>query len=69
MYVCICNAVTDQQIRNEVLDGAGSLREVSRRLGVATCCGKCGKCARRLVRETLLEVRQEGLLTAQPASA
>ena len=69
MYVCICHAVTDHQIRTEVYGGAGTLRAVSERLGVATCCGKCGKCARRLVKETLRELRAEQLLIALPVNA
>lgn len=51
MYVCLCKGVTDHQIRAEVEDGADSLRDVSRRLGVATQCGKCAGCARQVIRE------------------
>jgi bacterioferritin-associated ferredoxin len=69
MYVCICHAVTEHQIRSEVHAGAGSLREVSARLGVATRCGKCGKCARRLIHETLNETWQESVVNALPVSA
>ena len=68
MYVCICNAVTEHQIRSEVHAGAGTLREVSARLGVATRCGKCGKCARRLIQETLNETWQDSMGNALPAS-
>ena len=68
MYICICNAVTDHQIRAEVYRGASSLREVSERLEVATCCGKCGKCARKLIRETLREAREEQLMPGLAAS-
>ena len=69
MYICICHAVTDRQIRSEIHAGAGSLRAVSERLGVATCCGKCGKCARRLVKETLRELRDEQLVPVLSISA
>lgn len=51
MYVCLCKGITDHQIRAEVADGAQSLRDVSRRLGVATQCGKCAGCARQVIRE------------------
>lgn len=53
MYVCICHAVTDRQIRNAVRDGARSMRDISRELSVSTCCGKCGVTARQIVRDTL----------------
>lgn len=41
MYVCICNAVTDRQIQEQVANGAHSLTELKDRLGVASCCGCC----------------------------
>jgi bacterioferritin-associated ferredoxin len=53
MYICICKSITEQQIRHAIHQGAGNLADVSRRLGVATQCGKCGKFARQLVRQTL----------------
>ncbi|MCG6869090.1 MAG: (2Fe-2S)-binding protein [Gammaproteobacteria bacterium] len=51
MYVCICNAVTDKQIQREIDNGATSMRDLSRSLGVATCCGVCGMCARSMLRD------------------
>jgi len=53
MYVCICNAVTDHQIRDAVDGGARSLSEVQCRLPVASCCGSCEQTARDLVEEHL----------------
>ncbi len=53
MYVCLCKGVTDHRIRAEVEAGAKSLRDVSRRLGVATQCGKCAGCAREIIREAV----------------
>jgi bacterioferritin-associated ferredoxin len=41
MIVCVCKAVSDRQIRSAVKDGANSLRDLTRDLGVGTCCGKC----------------------------
>ncbi len=41
MIVCVCKAVSDRQIRAAVKDGATHLRDLSRDLGVGTCCGKC----------------------------
>jgi bacterioferritin-associated ferredoxin len=41
MIVCVCKAVSDRQIRNAVKGGASSLRDLTRELGVGTCCGKC----------------------------
>jgi bacterioferritin-associated ferredoxin len=41
MIVCVCKAVSERQIRSAVKDGAASLRDLTRDLGVGTCCGKC----------------------------
>ncbi|MBO9471370.1 (2Fe-2S)-binding protein [Endozoicomonas sp. G2_2] len=51
MYVCVCNAVTDCQIRDAFCEGACSMRELRKRLGVAGCCGRCAQCARDLLNE------------------
>lgn len=50
MYVCVCNAVTDSQIRQAVEQGARSLRDLREGLGVGTCCGRCAPCASGLLR-------------------
>ena len=54
MYVCLCKGITDHQIRAEVQQGADTLRDISRRLGVATQCGKCAGCARQVIREAVV---------------
>ena len=41
MIVCVCKAVSDRHIRTAVKGGACSLRDITRELGVGTCCGKC----------------------------
>jgi bacterioferritin-associated ferredoxin len=41
MIICICKAVSDRHIRSAVKDGATNLRDLTRELGVGTCCGKC----------------------------
>lgn len=41
MYVCICRAVTDREIREAAIDGARSVRDLRNRLGVASGCGRC----------------------------
>lgn len=45
MYVCICNAITDRQIKETVAAGATSLTDLKNQLGVATCCGCCADLA------------------------
>lgn len=54
MYVCVCQAVTDRQIREAICKGvACSVRDLKNHLGVASECGRCAQCAHSLVRETL----------------
>ena len=43
MYVCICNGITDKQIRAAVARGVGSLEELQEELGVASQCGSCAE--------------------------
>ena len=49
MFVCVCNNVTDREIRAAVALGARTLGDLSDGLGVATCCGRCADCARSLL--------------------
>ena len=56
VYVCLCKAVTDQQIQQAVEDGACTMRDLARELGVATQCGKCGCDARELLKYCLDEL-------------
>ena len=51
MYVCICNAVTDRQIRKAAAEGVESLRELRAKLGVAACCGRCAPAARAVLND------------------
>lgn len=45
MFVCICNAITDRQIKETVAAGATTLTDLTDRLGVANCCGCCADLA------------------------
>ncbi len=66
MYVCICNAVTDRDIRAEVERGASSLFDVQCRLPVASCCGRCEDTARQVIDEQVANApgRRQRLQTA-----
>lgn len=59
MYVCLCKQVTDGDIRAAVeTEGASSMRDLRRQLGVATCCGCCAPCAREVLAVALQEREQ-----------
>ncbi|BDM65792.1 (2Fe-2S)-binding protein [Shewanella sp. NFH-SH190041] len=51
MFVCVCHAITDSQIRQAVAAGAHSLAEVKQQLGVASQCGKCAKLAGQIIKQ------------------
>ncbi|QKE63650.1 bacterioferritin-associated ferredoxin [Aquipseudomonas campi] len=68
MYVCLCQGVTDGQIRDAIYEGCCSYRDVRETLGVASQCGKCACLAKQVVRETLSEVQSSQAGLAYPAS-
>jgi bacterioferritin-associated ferredoxin len=53
MIVCVCNNISDREIRLAVDLGVSSMAELRRDLGVATCCGKCHTCAKEVLNEHL----------------
>lgn len=52
MYICICNAVTDGQIREAAESGVRDLWGLQSELGVASGCGSCKQAASEILRET-----------------
>lgn len=53
MIVCVCNNISDREIRQAVDLGISSMDELSRDLGVATCCGNCADCAKKVMNNHL----------------
>jgi bacterioferritin-associated ferredoxin len=51
MYVCICQSVTDRQIRRAAASGVDNLYELRESLGVAAGCGSCADMAEEILRE------------------
>lgn len=65
MYVCVCKAVSDRHIRAAVRqDAVISLRDLTRGMGLGTCCGKCVPAAREVLDEAL---RHSASQPARPA--
>lgn len=44
MYVCVCNAVTEKQIKAAINSGAVTVPLLKQELNVATQCGSCSDC-------------------------
>jgi len=53
MYVCICKAVSDQEIKEAVANGADDLATIQAHLGAATNCGTCVEHAQQVIDEAL----------------
>jgi bacterioferritin-associated ferredoxin len=51
MYVCICNGITDKQIRKAAKAGTTDLRTLQAKLGVASGCGSCVEAASEILAE------------------
>jgi bacterioferritin-associated ferredoxin len=51
MYVCVCNAITDKQIREAAESGVRDLWALQAKLGVASNCGSCKEVASGILAE------------------
>lgn len=60
MYVCLCKGVTDSQIKDAIYDGATSVGQLRKCLGVASQCGKCGITTREILQQTLSAGTNDG---------
>ena len=51
MYICVCNAITEREVRECAARGCASLDELQVELGVGTCCGRCRPVAKEILDE------------------
>ncbi len=56
MYICICNAVTDGQIKAGVDRGARSLRDLNKDICIADQCGKCACVAKKIIKNQIRSI-------------
>jgi len=68
MYVCLCNGLTDRQVRGVAQSVGCSAASVHCTLGIRVRCGKCLPMMREILREVAQNPRSDGL-AAQAASA
>jgi len=64
MYVCVCNAVTDSDIRNAVDDGVSSLKQLKRTTGCTSSCGCCREEATAVLQRALARRRESRSLSS-----
>jgi bacterioferritin-associated ferredoxin len=70
MYICLCNAITESDIRNcGAREGACTLRDLERCLGVGANCGRCKLAAKQVLRESRAvdESRSRVIVSGAPA--
>jgi len=67
MIVCVCNNISDREIRQAVDLGISSIAELRKELGVGTMCGTCVSYAREVLHDhidsktTITELRRTPL--------
>lgn len=67
MYVCICHAVTDTDIRREAADGVRRFDQLQARTGCSTGCGCCEDEARKTLNQCVHTVQTTTLPTVNAA--
>jgi bacterioferritin-associated ferredoxin len=68
MYGCVCNAVTDRQIRSQSECGRGTVAEIYRALGITVKCGKCVRTAKCIINDAQAEAGASALCPAFAAA-
>lgn len=68
MYICICNGVTDHQVRQAAEAGCRTMAELTMRTGAGASCGSCIEMASAVLRESQVELRELGLPLLQQAA-
>jgi len=53
MYVCICNAIKDSQIRQALYEGKSSISALRQHLACESRCGKCTRTMQNMLKEHL----------------
>lgn len=62
MYVCICNVVSDSDIRQAVEDGVRNMRQLRQRTGCSSTCGCCEDMAVEVLQQALTEKRESPVM-------
>ena len=51
MVVCLCQGVSEKQVREAIVNGATSRKKVTRACGAGAGCGGCHESIREIIRE------------------
>lgn len=59
MFVCVCEAVTEKDIHQQVAEGFDTVREISKNTCAGTNCGKCvGKIRQSINRSPVMHIAE-----------
>lgn len=64
MYICICNQVTETQLRDEIERGANTVRQLRESVGVTNQCGKCASCVKTCLKEHQRAINVDPLIAS-----
>jgi bacterioferritin-associated ferredoxin len=64
LYVCLCNALTDAQVRDAARAGASRPSEVYDACGCIVQCGTCSRTVRRVINDAATSGCTQELLAA-----
>ena len=54
MYVCVCNAVTEGQVRQAISEGALTTGQLRQKLDAERVCGSCDDCLEDCLAEAFM---------------
>jgi len=58
MYVCICNQISDKDIKESIQEGATTMRALYKEHNIGSQCGKCCQCAKKLLNNELIKIAE-----------
>jgi bacterioferritin-associated ferredoxin len=65
MYICVCKAVTDSQIRTAIEQGMCTRKKLTHCFGLGKDCGKCNQEVNALLEQNIIPIQQFPDLTNQ----
>ncbi len=64
MYVCLCNGVTEREIRHTATAGCRTVAELTMRTGCGSGCGSCLTMAAEILDDVHADVADTGIAHA-----
>ena len=69
MYLCICNAVSEDRVIEAIESGCSSFNEISKATGLCAECGQCAFKARKECERLLCQYGEHSQDTSQFSAA